>query len=91
MKARIIRYLMMVNTVLVGLSAGLSLSHLLEAPGKHSLTGAEFLQVQHTFYGGYAIFGAVVWIVAPILSLVALIALVRSLTMSSTARKLGRD
>ena len=43
------------------LSAGLSLSHVLEAPGKAQLTFQEFVRVQHLFYGGYAIFGAVAW------------------------------
>lgn len=61
--------ILLIATVLSGLSAGLSLSHVLEIPGKHSLNGQEFLQVQHTFYGGYAIFGAVAWILIILISL----------------------
>ena len=47
-----------IATVVSGLAAGLSLSHVLEIPGKYSLTALEFVHVQHSFYGGYAIFGA---------------------------------
>jgi hypothetical protein len=56
--------------ILGGLSAGLSLSHVLEIPGKHSLTGLEFVHVHHTFYGGYAIFGAIAWIFGSVTGLI---------------------
>lgn len=38
---------------------GLTVTHDLEIPGKQMLSGAEWLQVQHTFYGGFAILGGI--------------------------------
>jgi hypothetical protein len=38
---------------------GLTVAHFLEIPGKRQLTAAEWLDVQHSFYGGFAIFGAI--------------------------------
>lgn len=45
------------------LALGLTLTHDLEIPGKQQLSGAEWLVVQHTFYGGYAIVGGLAQIV----------------------------
>lgn len=39
------------------LQLGLTLTHDLEIPGKRMLSGAEWLTVQQTFYGGFAIMG----------------------------------
>jgi hypothetical protein len=39
------------------LAFGLTVTHDLEIPGKQQLSGAEWLAVQHTFYGGFAILG----------------------------------
>ena len=61
----------LIATILSGLSAGLALSHVLEIPGKHSLTAMEFLDVQHHFYGGYAIFGAIAWLYCSLAGLIA--------------------
>jgi hypothetical protein len=63
--------LIRIATVAAGLATGLSLSHVLEIPGKHSLTPLEFVHVQHSFYGGYAIFGAIAWIFSSVAGLVA--------------------
>ena len=41
------------------LGLGLTIAHLLEIAGKRQLTGAEWLQVQRTFYGGFAIAGGI--------------------------------
>jgi hypothetical protein len=60
-----------IAAILAGLSAGLSLSHVLEIPGKHSLTELEFVHVHHTFYGGYAIFGSIAWIFCSVTGLIA--------------------
>ena len=60
-----------IPVILAGLSAGLSLSHVLEIPGKHRLTALEFVHVHHTFYGGYAIFGAAAWIYCSAAGLIA--------------------
>jgi hypothetical protein len=38
---------------------GLTLTHDLQIAGKHNLGGAEWLHVQHTFYGGFAIVGGI--------------------------------
>lgn len=59
---RFIKGAVFLAVILSGLSAGLSLSHVLEIPGKHRLTAVEFLKVHHTFYGGYAIFGSIAWV-----------------------------
>lgn len=67
---RLAALFLFVATLLSGLSAGLALSHVLEIAGKHSLNGSQFLRVQHTFYGGYAIFGEIVWILVPLISLI---------------------
>jgi hypothetical protein len=36
---------------------GLTLAHVLQDPGSRGLDGAEWLRVQHTFYGGFAVVG----------------------------------
>lgn len=45
-------------------------AHLLELPGRRALDGPTWLAVQHTFYGGYAISGAVCEPLALVLCLV---------------------
>src|SRR5699024_2667799 len=50
---------------------GLTLAHVLQRPGTRSLSGAEWLDVQHTFYGGFAVVGGA----AEILGLLAAAAL----------------
>ncbi|MFZ0216340.1 MAG: hypothetical protein WAM30_10430 [Candidatus Dormiibacterota bacterium] len=49
----------MVVLVLLGLLAGVELTHVLEWPAKTQLPGPEWLAVQNHLYGGYATFGAV--------------------------------
>ena len=51
-----LRFLSLVCAALV---LGLTLTHDLEIPGKHLLSGANWLAVQHTFYGGFAIVGGI--------------------------------
>ena len=51
---RILRYL---ATFCASLVMGLTLSHVLQAPGSLNLDGPEWLAVQHTFYGGFAVVG----------------------------------
>lgn len=41
------------------LALGLTVTHILERPGKRELTGAEWLTIQHTFYGGFAVVGGI--------------------------------
>lgn len=63
--------IILIAIIVSGLSAGLSLSHVLEIPGKHRLTQMEFVHVQHNFYGGYAIFGAIAWVFCSVAGLIA--------------------
>lgn len=53
------RGLYALGLVFAAVGFGLTFAHFLEIPGKRQLTGAEWTKVQHTFYGGYAIFGAI--------------------------------
>jgi hypothetical protein len=48
-----------VCVVCAALALGLTLTHDLEIPGKQQLSGAEWLNVQHNFYLGFAIVGGV--------------------------------
>jgi hypothetical protein len=52
-----IKTLRFISLICAALVLGLTLTHDLEIPGKHMLSGAEWLNVQHTFYGGFAIVG----------------------------------
>lgn len=52
-----------VSLFCAALALGLTLTHDLEIPGKQQLSGAEWLVVQHTFYGGFAIVGGLAQIV----------------------------
>lgn len=61
--------------LLLGLLAGVELTHVLEWPGKLRLTASEWLAVQHHLYGGYATFGAVAELATLTISVVAAIAL----------------
>ncbi len=56
---------------------GLTVTHDLEIPGKQLLSGAAWLQVQHTFYGGFAIVGGVAEVLGLILTVI-LLSLLRS-------------
>jgi hypothetical protein len=47
------------NLLFAALALGLTLAHALELPGKRTLTGAQWLAVQHTFYGGFATVGGI--------------------------------
>jgi hypothetical protein len=46
-----------VSLFCAALAFGLTVTHDLEIPGKQQLSGGEWLAVQHTFYGGFAILG----------------------------------
>ena len=48
-----------VSLICAALACGLTMTHNLEMPGKQLLSGANWLIVQHTFYGGFAIVGGV--------------------------------
>ncbi len=61
MPLKIARFVSLLSTAL---ALGLTLAHVLELPGRRTLGGAEWLEVQHTFYGGFAVVGGVSEIVA---------------------------
>jgi hypothetical protein len=69
MLTRTLRFLRFVAITCAALVLGLTLAHVLEAPGKAQLTGAEWLAIQRAFYGGYAIVGGITEIVGLIASL----------------------
>jgi uncharacterized membrane protein len=48
-----------VSLICAALAFGLTVTHDLEIPGKQMLSGTDWLIVQHTFYGGFAIVGGV--------------------------------
>lgn len=60
-----------VSLVCAALALGLTLTHDLEIPGKRILNGPDWLAVQQTFYGGFAIVGGV----AEILGLISTVIL----------------
>lgn len=64
-----------VSVLCCALVFGLTLSHVLQAPGSRALIGPSWLQVQHTFYGGFAVVGGL----AEIVGLMSAVALVLSL------------
>jgi hypothetical protein len=66
-----IRILRLILILCSGLVVGLTLTHVLQSPGSAGLSARAWLDVQHTFYGGFAIVGGVCEIVA-LLSAVAL-------------------
>src|SRR5437764_13077345 len=53
----LLKSLRFVSLLCAALALGLTLTHDLEIPGKQMLSGASWLVVQHTFYGGFAIVG----------------------------------
>ena len=54
---KLTRTLYVLALVCSALVLGLTLTHVLQSPGSRSLSGAEWLDVQHTFYGGFAMVG----------------------------------
>ena len=55
----LVKMLRFVSLLCAALALGLTLTHDLEIPGKQLLSGPEWLIVQQTFYGGFAIVGGV--------------------------------
>lgn len=64
--SRWIRALHGIALLCSALVLGLTLTHVLQAPGRASLDGAAWLAVMHTFYGGFAIVGGVAEILGTI-------------------------
>lgn len=57
---------------LASIGFGLTLAHVLEAPGERALSSGAWLAVQHNYYGGFAIVGAIAEIGGLIATLVIL-------------------
>ena len=55
----LVKTLRFVSLLCAALALGLTVTHDLEIPGKELLSGADWLIVQHSFYGGFAIVGGV--------------------------------
>ncbi|GAB3570300.1 hypothetical protein [Spelaeicoccus albus] len=66
--SRLNRLLYLIALTCAALIFGLTLSHVLAAPGSLGLSGSQWLAVQHTFYGGFAIVGAAAEVVGLITS-----------------------
>jgi hypothetical protein len=58
-KNMLVKALRFVSLLCAAVALGLTLTHDLEIPGKHSLDGPEWRNVRHTFYGGFAIVGGI--------------------------------
>ena len=56
MTIKAIRFISLLCAALV---FGLAIAHVLEIPGKRELSGPEWLKIQHTFYGGFAVVGGI--------------------------------
>ncbi|HEX7734386.1 MAG TPA: hypothetical protein VF458_05980 [Ktedonobacteraceae bacterium] len=55
----VLKCLRFVSLVCAALAMGVTIAHDLEIPGKDLLNGAEWLTIQNTFYGGFALVGGV--------------------------------
>lgn len=55
----VLKWLRFVSLVCAALAMGVTVAHDLEIPGKDLLSGAEWLTIQNTFYGGFALVGGV--------------------------------
>ncbi|MFD1675317.1 DUF1772 domain-containing protein [Alicyclobacillus fodiniaquatilis] len=66
-----------IGILCASLTLGLTLTHVLEIPGKRQLNGAEWLTVQRTFYGGFAIVGAICEILGLIICVVSVLLIIK--------------
>ena len=80
------RALRLVAILCAALVFGLTLSHVLQGPGSRELPAAAWLEVQHTFYGGFAIIGGAAETVGMLSSLLLAVLLWRSRRTITTAR-----
>lgn len=72
-----VRVVLFVSLTLTALTLAPLYAHVLEWSGKAELSGAEWLEVQHHLYGGYAISGAITEMLG-LLSMLTLAFLVRN-------------
>lgn len=62
---------------------GLTLTHVLQAPGSRGLDGPAWLQVQHTFYGGFAVTGGVAEVAGLVATATVAVVLLRRARMAA--------
>lgn len=79
------RALRLFAIVCAALVFGLTLSHVLQSPGSRGLPPGAWLEVQHTFYGGFAVVGGVAEIVGLLAALMLAVWLWRSSRASAAA------
>jgi hypothetical protein len=72
----LVKSLRFVSLLCAALALGITVTHDLEIAGKRTLSGAEWLAVQHGLYGGFAIVGGTAEILG-LISTVALLVLLR--------------
>ena len=60
----VLKFVRFVNLLLVALTLGMTFTHALEYPGKTSLTGADWLMVQHNLYIAFGVIGAIIEVTA---------------------------
>lgn len=58
-----LRPLQFVTLICAALVFGLTLTHVLQGPGSRALSGPQWLVVQNTFYGGFAVVGGIAEVV----------------------------
>lgn len=68
----LLKALRFTGLVCAALAFGLTLTHDLEIPGKQQLSGENWLAVQHTFYGGFAVVGGTAEVVGLLTTVAAL-------------------
>jgi len=59
----VLKTLRFIGILCAALAMGLTITHDLEISGMQTLDGAEWLKVQHTFYGGFAVLGGIAEVV----------------------------
>lgn len=69
---------------------GLTLAHVLQSPGSRGLSGSAWLAVQHTFYGGFAVVGAVAEILGLVTAATLAVLLARRAGVRRTRRTAAR-
>ncbi len=83
------RTLRFVTSLCCALVSGLTLSHVLQGPGSRGLDGPAWLQVQQTFYGGFAVVGGICEIVGLLAAVIVAVRLRRTEPVHAAAHLLA--
>lgn len=84
----LLKSLRFISIVCAALALGLTTTHVLERPGKAQLSGVEWLTVQQTFYGGFAVVGGIAEVLG-LLASVGVLVQVRGQRRSAALTLLG--